>query len=150
MHPRPSKYKVQIDPAALEEQAAAGLDVPAAARALRVNPGTLYKRLREDAASKEAWRRGQARREGGAAGAQAAEALPDIPATVTPKAAAVAAALRAERRSRREIKEHSGLDYGAVNRGIDELEGLGLVYGREDGAGIMRYYFKWEKPAGGA
>lgn len=138
--------RLEIDLAQLEELARAGRKPARAATALGLEPATLYYRLRHDEAVRAAWARGLARQRevsglteiGVAASAGAADRLLVIRQDVL---AAVAAGLR----TRREIRERTAHSYSDINLALYALEvGERAVCGREDAAGIRRYYLAGE------
>jgi hypothetical protein len=141
--------RAEIDLKRLEELAAAGLRPGSAALELGLEAATLYNRLRNDAEARAAWERGVASR----------KTEKDTVNSDTPRAASTCAAeagralvkrdvlaqVRAGNSTRREIKDRTGHGYHEINLALYALEADDrLLFGREDGAGIMHYY-----PSGG-
>jgi predicted Rossmann fold nucleotide-binding protein DprA/Smf involved in DNA uptake len=127
--------KIAIDLAALEDLAARGLNVGAAARELWLKPGTLTSRIYGDADVKAAWRRGQMRSPGRVASQTAG---------VSDGERRVLEAVAAGRRTCAAIKQATALRNSDFMTAIERLEIDGRIKSR-DVRMLTNYYLRDEE-----
>lgn len=151
------RKRVEIDLNKLEALAARGEGVLGASLAFGLSSGTLYNRLRDDEAAKAAWRRGLAAHEAARAAekSKAVVAPADKPKRKTAAAAPpepdereerVKEAIGAGHRSRRQIKDYTGLSYAEIEPAIYQLESVRKeIYHRENRAGVEMFYLTGEE-----
>lgn len=116
--------KIQIEPKAVEDCAARGLTQREAAEELGVLLSSFLHRISPSPSAdlRGAWQRGRARLDADRRAAEiTAGAKPDDPRAL------VIRSVYAGIKSRREIREETGLEYWRINDALDELRVDGLV-----------------------
>jgi transcriptional regulator with XRE-family HTH domain len=116
--------KIEIDPKAVEDCAARGLTQRETAEELGVLQSSFLHRISPSPSAdlRGAWLRGRARRDRDQRAAEiTAGATPGDPRAL------VIRSVYAGIKSRREIREETGLEYWRINDALDELKAEGLV-----------------------